>query len=116
MKHLIMLLNPINYQWNTIGVQLCVPHHYIKNEEQNVAHDNTQRLTEVFQHWMDGTPHEATWRSIIDVVKRAPIENKKVVNDIFQFLTRPDIQMEYLFTNKSGISKDTVNKFNIQSL
>ena len=53
---------------------------------------------------MNGRPHEATWRTIIEVVKRAPIENKKVANDILQFLARQDVQNEYLFIKKLGIS------------
>ena len=69
-----------------------------------MAHDITQKLTEVLQHWMNGRPHEATWRTIIEVVKRAPIENKKVANDILQFLARQDVQNEYLFIKKLGIS------------
>ena len=69
-----------------------------------MAHDNTQKLTEVLQHWMNVRPREATWRTIIEVVKRAPIENKKVANDILQFLARQDVQNEYLFIKKLGIS------------
>lgn len=99
-----MLLHSICHQWNAIGIQLRVEHWHLKNEEQNVAHDITQKLTEVLQHWMDGRPHEATWRTVIDVVKRAPIENKKVANDIFLFLARPDVQKEYLSSNEPGIS------------
>lgn len=77
-----------------------------------MAHDITQKLTEVLQHWMNGRPHEATWRTIIEVVKRAPIENKKVANDILQFLARQDVQNEYLLIKKSGIS-DRILQINL---
>ena len=104
--HLTRLLHPIKYMWDTIGEQLEVPNGDIKSAEYNVAYGDTRKLSEVLQVWMDKKTRLVCWQTIITVVEEPPVENKAVVNEIYQFLTRPDIQNEYLSShNQTGKMK-----------
>ena len=95
-RHLMMLLHPIKCKWNTFGEQLEVPYGDIKSAEYNEAYGDTTKLSEVLQVWMDKKTRLVCWQTIITVVEERPVENKAVADDIYQFLTRPDIQNEYL--------------------
>ena len=92
-RHLMMLLYPIKSKWHTIGEQLEVPYGDIISAE---AYEDTRRLSEVLQVWIDKKTCLVCWQTIITVVEEPPVENKVVADDIYQFLTRPDIQNEYL--------------------
>ena len=94
--HLMVLLHPIKYMWDIVGEQLAVSYGDIKSAEYNVAYDHTRKLSEVLQVWLDKRTREVSWRTIITVVKKPPVEAKVVANEIYQFLLRPDIQNEYL--------------------
>ena len=101
--HLIRLLHPISLMWYTIGELLHVNDSdlmYIA--EYNVAYDNTIQLAKVFQIWLDKRTCEVSWRTIITVVKEPLIENKHIADEIYQFLSRPDIQNEYLSSQQPG--------------
>ena len=91
--HLMTLLHPIKYIWNTIGEQLEVHYGDIICAE---AHEDTRKLSEVLQVWMDNRTCGVCWKTIITVVEEPPVENKVVADEIYQFLTRPEIQNEYL--------------------
>ena len=95
-NHLMMLLHPINYKWNVIGKHLHV------NVKYNVAHNDTTKLSEVLQVWIDKRTCEVSGRKIISVVKEPTIEDKAIADNIYQFLSRPDIQNEYLSSHQSG--------------
>ena len=95
-RHLMMLLHPIKYMWNTFGEQLEVPHGDIKSAEYNEAYGDTTKFSEVLQVWMNKKTRLVCRQTIISVVKEPPVENKIVADNIYQFLTKPDIQNEYL--------------------
>ena len=88
------LLHPIKYEWDIIGTQLGVPDVYIKCTFEERQH--TRKLSEVLQVWIDNRTRLVCWQTIITVVEEPPVENKVVADDIYQFLTSPDIQNEYL--------------------
>ena len=94
------LLHEIRYKWNTIGEQLAVRYGHILSAQHNVAYDDTRKLSEVLQHWIDKRTCEVSWRMIITVVKEPPVEHKVVAEKIYQFLARPDIRNEYLSFGK----------------
>ena len=100
--HLMMLLHPINYKWSTIGEQLYVHYGDVSSAEYNEAYDDTRKLSEVLQVWIDQRTREVSWRTIITVVKKPPVEAKVVANEIYQFLSRPEIENEYLSSYQSG--------------
>ena len=100
--HLMMLLHPIRYNWSIIGEQLYVPYGDVLSAEYNEVYDDTTKLSEVLQIWIDKRTCEVSWRMIITVVKEPPVEHKAVADKIYQFLSRPDIQNEYLSSYQSS--------------
>ena len=102
------LLHPIKYKWNTIGEQLEVCYGVIKSAEYNVAYDNTTRLSEVLQVWKDKKTCEVSWKMIITVVDEPPLEDKKVADEMCEFLARLDIRSEYLSSNQPGKIKTII--------
>ena len=93
------LLHPIKYKWDTIGEQLEVRYGDIKCVEYNQSYDDTRKLSEVLQVWIDKRTCQVSWRTIITVVEDPPVENKVVADEMYQFLTRPNIQNEYMFSH-----------------
>ena len=91
-----MLLHPIKYMWDVIREQLEVPYGDIKSADYNEAYGDTTKFSEVLQVWMNKKTRLVCWQTIITVVEEPPINNKIVADDIYQFLSRPDIQNEYL--------------------
>ena len=98
-KHLMVLLHPIRYMWKSIGEQLEVPYGDILSAEHNEVYDDTRKLSEVLLVWIDKRTCEVSWRKIITVVDERPIESERIAKNIYQFLSRPEIQNEYLFSN-----------------
>ena len=100
--HLMMLLHPIKYKLNTIGEQLGVRYGDKSSAEYNEAYGNTSKLSEILQVWLDKRTYEVSWRTIITAIKKSPVEEKVVADKIYQFLSRPDIQNEYLSSHQPG--------------
>ena len=98
--HLMSLLHNIKHMWDTIGEQLAVNYGDIKSAEYNMTYDSTKKLSEVLQVWIDKRTCEVSWRTIITVIDDPPIKNKRVGDEICEFLARSDIQNEYLSTGK----------------
>ena len=94
--HLMMLLHRIRDIWDIICKQLDVPYGDIKSAMYKEACGDTRRLSEVLQIWIDKRTRPVRWQTIITVIEKRPVENKAVADEIYQFLTRPDIQNEYL--------------------
>ena len=92
-------LSSIKFQWKLIGEQLEVDNGSLKSIEYNTRYNDTMRLSEVFQVWIDGRTTEVSWRVILDVIRNPPIENKRLELEIRKFLSRPDIQCIYLSTD-----------------
>ena len=89
------LLNPIKYQWNVVASQLEVPNGRIKDAEYNITYNNTQKLMEILQMWIDMRCSEVSWGHLLTVISASPLKNITVANDIREFLNRPDIQSLY---------------------
>ena len=100
------LLHEIKHMWNIIGEQLEVHYCDIKSAEHNMAYDDTTKLSEVLQVWIDERTCEVSWRMIITVVKEPPIEHNVVVENIYKFLARSDIRNEYLSSDQPGKVKN----------
>ena len=101
-RHLMILLHPIKHKWDAIGEQLNVPYANIKSAEYYVSYDNTRKLSEVLQVWINKKTRLVCWNTIITVVEEPPIDNKHIADNIYQFLSRPDIQNEYLSSYQPG--------------
>ena len=85
-SHLLIVLDPIKYEWRSIGEQLYVEYGDIKSEEYSVLHDNKARLSEVLQLWINQRKREVCWKTIITVIRDPPLNNVNVANEICRFL------------------------------
>ena len=82
-KHLVSQLNPIKYQWYSIGIQLEVQDGDLKTIQLNpIFSSDTLKL---FQKWSDGQTIEVSWRVILDIIRNPPISNKKLFYDVQKF-------------------------------
>ena len=96
------VLDPIRYQWDTIGGQLSVDYGDIKSAECKETYDDTRKLSLILQRWIDRENCEVSWRMIHFVAVDPPVKNKRVANEICEFLARPDIMNEYLPSEQPG--------------
>ena len=96
------LLHEIKYMWSTVGEQLAVHYGHIMSAQYNVAYDDTRKLSEVLQLWIDKRTCEVSWRTIITVVKEPPVEHNVVAEKIHKFLARSEIRNEYLSSDQPG--------------
>ena len=104
-QHLMTLLDPIRHKWEIIGVQLGVCHGHIQSVQQNI---DTCKLSEVLQMWIDERNSDVCWGTIISVVEEPPINNKNVADQIYEFLSRPNIQRVYLPSHEPGKIKTMI--------
>ena len=104
-SHLMTELSSIKFQWKLIGEQLEVDNGSLKSIEYNTRYNDTMRLSEVFQVWIDGRTTEVSWRVILDVIRNRPLSNKKLFDEVQKFLSRPDIQCLYLSPENETKSK-----------
>ena len=101
----MQLLHPIKYKWNIIGEQLRVPYGVrmsIMSTGCNVEYDDTRKLSEVLQVWMDRKTCEVSWKKIITVIDDPPVDENGVADEIRKFLARPEIMNEYLPSDPHG--------------
>ena len=104
-NHLMTLLDPINHKWNIISVQLQVQYAADMMSIIVLPYDNATKLSKVLQCWIDRKTCDVSWRMIITVINNCPVEEKRVADEICDFLARPEIMNEYLLSDQSGIIK-----------
>ena len=114
------LLHDVKSKWNIIGTQLSVQSDDITSI-RNKPNDDTTKLSDVLQLWIDQRSCEVSWEKIITVIKEQPVNNNRVADKIVQFLARRDIQEKYInghsgivtigqsFHSPAPISKKTTN-------
>ena len=95
------ILHSIKHQWNTIAEQLNVQYSDIKSAEYNVAYNDTRKLSEVLQVWIDKRPCIVSWRAILTVVEEPPVDNASIGHDMRSFLCRSDIYHLYCVDQSS---------------
>ena len=96
-EHLMTILHEIRCKWEIIGGQLAVKDDYLESFEQNMAYNDTVKLSKVLQVWRNQRTCEISWRKIITVVEDPPVENKAVAEKIFYYLLRPEIKNDYSY-------------------
>jgi hypothetical protein len=94
-SHLMTILHPIRYQWWEIGIQLEIEDGELQSIRFDGTLSDTGKLSRMLQLWMDGS-WKVSWRKILDVVKTPPIAYKNIHSEVVKFLSRPDIQRQYL--------------------
>ena len=85
-RHLLIVLDPVKYEWRSIGEMLNVGYGEIKSEEYSASHDNKARLSEVLQLWINQRKREVCWKTIITVIRDPPLNNVNVANGICRYL------------------------------
>ena len=86
-RHLLMLLHPVRHQWREIGEMLGIEYSDIKSEEKNLQHDDTVKVSEVLQLWINQKGREkVSWKTIITVIRNPPLKNMDVAKEICSFI------------------------------
>jgi len=71
--------------WDDLGIQLDID--LSKLDQIQADHqDNLKRCTEMFKHWCQKYPIEATWESLIEALKSPSIELNDLAESIKQKL------------------------------
>ena len=93
--HLQRVLGPIQHKWRAIGEALEIPNETIKSTEQDARYDNSNKLSEVLQAWIDRQTSNVTWRNLIDVITKYPVNEPGLAETIPKFLENPEISSKY---------------------
>ena len=67
LKDLVYELKEVD--WNQLGIQLNVPRHILRNIDRENPGNESRKLSEVLQYWIDNEP-EASWEKIILALQR----------------------------------------------
>ena len=78
---LIRLLSPIECKWKQIGQALKISHGDLKKISDQRSED-TDRLADIVQFWLDKQPSEITWTTIITAVELPPVLEPSIASSI----------------------------------
>ena len=78
---LIHLLSPIECKWRQIGQALKISHGDLKKISDQRSED-TDRLADIVQFWLDKQPSEITWTTIITAVELPPVLEPSIASSI----------------------------------
>ena len=78
---LIHLLSPIESKWRQIGHALRISHGDLKKISDQRSED-TDRLADVVQFWLDKKPSEITWTTVITAVELPPVLEPSIASSI----------------------------------
>ena len=68
LKDLVCELKEVD--WNQLGIQLNVPRHILRNIDQENPGNESRKLSEVLQYWIDNAEPTASWEKILEVLQR----------------------------------------------
>ena len=74
--------------WSQLGIQLNVPGHILKHIDRENPGNESRKLSEVLQYWIDNAEPEASWEKILEALQRigshfnivSEIQSKYVTN------------------------------------
>ena len=94
-REVLMQLAFINFQWRNIGNSLGVSYNDLQGlDERN--NSNQARLDQVIQNWLDmngqGEGAPITWNTILDVVRKPPVQNINLAMEIYEYLKQSSVQ------------------------
>ena len=78
---LIHLLSPIECKWRQIGQALKISHGDLKKISDQRS-EETDRLADIVQFWLDKQPSEITWTTIITAVELPPVLEPSIASSI----------------------------------
>ena len=94
-RDLLDLLACIKHKWKMIGVVLEVEHSDLESLSQSNKDDST-RLYEVLEAWMNTRSTDVTWETVIAAVEGPIVDQKSTGIKIRQFLSEPKVYSKYL--------------------
>ena len=84
---LLSLLSSIAYQWQLIGTALKIDDGDLKSLHRDQRYTDIGRLSEALQLWFNKQPTEVTWKMMLSVLEKPPINNFAVAGEIRKFVT-----------------------------
>ena len=82
-----------------------IEHGRLLSIQQNQTYDDSSRLSDVLQLWID-SDKDVTWKKIISVIAHPPVNNKRLANQIEQsVLTQQNVQCEYVSTGQPTLDQ-----------
>ena len=121
--HLQRVLGPIKHKWREIGEALEIPDGRIQSIDHDPHYNDSNKLSEVLQTWIDTQPSDVTWRNLIDVITEYPVNESVLAKTILDFLANPKITpdttdsscptttVESMLGNTYIITASTYNKY-----
>ena len=94
-RDLLDLLACIKHKWKMIGVALEVEHCDLEGLSQSNK-DNSTRLYEVLEAWMNTRSTDVTWETVITAAEGSIVDQKSTAVKIQQFLSEPKVYSKYL--------------------
>ena len=83
--HLQQALAPIKYKWRQIGESLEISHSTIQSINRNTQYDDTLKLSDILQTWIDtNDSSNVTWGAIIEVIKKDPVNEPALAEAILK--------------------------------
>ena len=90
-----------------------IEHGRLLSIQQNQTYDDSSRLSDVLQLWID-SDKDVTWEKIILVIAHPPVNNKRLANQIEQsVLTQQNVQCEYVTTGQPTLDQHQCQSINI---
>ena len=89
------VLGPIQHKWRAIGEALEIPDRRIESIDGVALYDDSNKLSEVLQIWIDTLTSDVTWRNLIDVITEYPVNEPVLAKTIPHFLANPKISSKY---------------------
>ena len=83
---LLTLLSSIAYQWQLIGTALKIDDGDLKSLHCDQRYSDIGRLSEALQLWFNKQPTEVTWKTMLSVLEKPPINNFAVAGEIRKFV------------------------------
>ena len=72
-----------------------IPTGIILSIEHDAHYDDSNKLSEVLQTWIDTKRSDVTWRNLIDVITEYPINEPVLAKTIPDFLANPKVSSKY---------------------
>ena len=88
-------MTDIAYHWEKIGIALEVETHVLHALRRN-NEDNTTKLINVLQSWLDTFPSVCTWDVVLTAVEGPIVNQRSTAMKIRHFLANPEVQSKYI--------------------
>ena len=83
-----------------------IPNGIIQSIDHDPRYNDTRKLSEVLQNWIDTQPSDVTWRNLINIIREHPVNEPVLAKTIPKFLANPKISEHYNeCTSKSLVEK-----------